>query len=71
MYIKICDRCGKQTKNKPAFLTSVPKEKGSLNIEGEWFGDTTTLCDECLKEFNDFRWKHKRYRIEFVEEKNE
>ena len=67
MYIKICDRCGRQTKNKPAFLTPVSRENGSLSIEGEWFGDAVTLCDDCLKEFDDFRWKHKHFKIRFEE----
>ena len=39
MYIKICDRCGKQTNNKPAFLIPVDRENGSLNIGGVWFGE--------------------------------
>ena len=68
MYIKLCDRCGKPTKNKPAFLVPVSKEKGTLNIGGEWFGEEVCLCDECLQAFDEFRWKHKRYKIEFIEE---
>lgn len=71
MYIQLCDRCGTQTKNKPAFLTPVSSDKGSYNVNGEWFGDPIVLCDECLKDFDDFRWRHKKYKINFVEVNNE
>jgi hypothetical protein len=71
MYIQICDRCGKETKNKPAFLTPVGPDNGSYQVNGVWFGDPIILCDECLKDFDDFRWRHKKYKINFVEETDE
>ena len=67
MYIKLCDRCGRQTKNKPAFLVPVDSENGSLNVGGEWFGDEVILCDECLKDFDNFRYNHKSFEIQYVE----
>ena len=66
-YIKLCDRCGRQTKNKPAFLEPVSADKGTLNIGGEWFGEEVCLCDECFQDFCDFRWKHKKFKITFEE----
>lgn len=71
MYIKVCDRCGKQTNNKPAFLEPVPRDKGSLCIDNEWFGEPVCLCDGCMEDFDNFRWKHKRYALEFVEKASE
>ena len=67
MYIKVCDRCGKQTNNKPAFFTPTNEENGSLQIGGQWFGNDVTLCDECLKDFDNFRYNHKKFKIEWVE----
>lgn len=67
MYIKVCDRCGKQTNNKPAFLTPTDEENGSLHINGQWFGNDITLCDECLKDFDNFRYNHKKFKIKWVE----
>ena len=29
------------------------------------------LCEECLKDFNNFRYNHKNYEINFIEETNE
>lgn len=68
MYIKICDRCGRHTLNKPAFLIPVSKEKGSYSVDNEWFGEPVCLCDDCVKDFEDFRFNHKTYRIKFVED---
>ena len=71
MYVKLCDRCGKLTKNKPAFLVPVSKEKGTYSIDNQWFGEPVCLCDECMEEFISFRYDHKKYKINFVEETNE
>lgn len=71
MYIKLCDRCRRPTKNKPSFLVPVPEKEGHYHIENEWFGKPVCLCDECIEDFNDFRYNHKRYKIDFIEEINE
>ena len=71
MYIKLCDRCGKQTSNGPAFLVPTSEEQGSYHIDKTWFGESVCLCEECLTDFNNFRYNHKKYRINFIEEINE
>lgn len=71
MYIKLCDRCGKQTTNKAAFLVPVPEDKGSYRVDNQWFGEPICLCDECVKDFDNFRYNHKKYKINFIEEINE
>ena len=67
MYIKICDRCGQQTTNKPAFLLPTIEEKSSYHVDNQWFGEPVCLCDECINDFNDFRFSHKYYKINFEE----
>ena len=67
MYIKICDRCGRQTVNKPSFLLPTIEEKGSYRVDNQWFGEPVCLCDECINDFNDFRFSHKYYKINFEE----
>ena len=71
MYIQLCDRCGQQTKNKPAFLLPTTEDKGSYRVDNQWFGEPIVLCEDCLKDFDNFRWKHKKYEIHFIEETNE
>ena len=71
MYIKLCDRCGRQTSNGPAFLSPTSEKQGSYRIDNTWFGEPVCLCEECLEDFNNFRYNHKRYRIDFIEEINE
>ena len=70
MYIKLCDRCGKQTNNGPAFLLPTTVKNGAYQIGGVWFGEDIVLCDDCLKEFEDFRYNHKSFELKWVE-KNE
>lgn len=67
MYIKLCDRCGRQTNNKPSFLLPTTIEKGTHCVENQWFGTPVCLCDECINEFNNFRNNHKYYKINFEE----
>jgi hypothetical protein len=67
MYIKICDRCGRQTINKPAFLLPTIEEKGSYCVDNQWFGKPVCLCDECINDFDNFRFNHKYYKINFEE----
>lgn len=71
MYIKICDRCGQQTNNLPAFLLPTTKDRSSYCVDKQWFGDPITLCDDCLTEFENFRYNHKKFKIQLVEETNE
>lgn len=71
MYIKLCDRCGRKTKNKPAFLIPVSKSEGSYCVDNQWFGESVCLCNECLADFDNFRYNHKSYKINFIEETNE
>ena len=63
MYIKLCDRCGRVTKNKIAFL--LPEEDqttGSYQFNGTWFCDRgITLCNNCLEEFEKFRTEHNHF----------
>ena len=61
MYIQLCDRCGRKTNNKPAFALPVDRDHGSLMINNAWFGETITLCNNCLKDFEEFRYKHDRF----------
>ena len=74
MYIKLCDRCGRVTKNKVAFLLPSSSSNGSLQVGGTWFGDNAVcLCNNCLDDFKKFRIEHEQYNVstEFVHEKNE
>ena len=67
MYIKICDRCGRQTLNKPSFLLPTIEEKGSYRVDNQWFGKPVCLCDDCINDFDNFRFNHKYYKINFEE----
>ena len=68
MYIKLCDRCGRKTDNKPAFL--IPDKSGSLQVNGEWFGEPVILCNNCLIDFEDFRVNHENFNRCLTEENN-
>ena len=61
MYIKFCDRCKRTTKNGPAFLIPTNKEHGAYQIDGAWFGDPVVLCNNCLMDFDEFRYIHSNY----------
>ena len=67
MYIKLCDRCGKSTTNKPSFLLPTTEENGSYRVDNQWFGEPICLCDECEVDFYKFRYNHKHYKINFEE----
>ena len=58
MYIKVCDRCGRITKNGPAFLIPTDREHGNYQVDGAWFGEPIVLCNNCLMEFNEFRYRY-------------
>lgn len=67
MYKKFCDRCGRITKNKYAYL--LPSDKGSYFVDGVMFGnDGVVLCNNCLREFNNFRIEHLKYNTILDEE---
>lgn len=66
MYIKLCDRCGRVTKNGPAFLLP-DYENGHYQFNGVWFGDNgVTLCNNCLDDFENFRTEHERFNNTFT-----
>ena len=67
MYIQLCDRCGKQTDNGPAFLVPTTVKDGRYQIGGVWFGDGVVLCDDCIEDFENFMINHKHFTIEWVE----
>lgn len=68
MKIIVCDRCGRKTKNGPAFL---PQEKtGPFLIESYRFGDPVILCNNCLIDFQSFRLNHESFNKHLVEEDN-
>lgn len=71
MYVQLCDRCGRKTKNGPAFL--LPEKSsltGSYQINGTWFDSKTIcLCNNCLEDFETFRTVHERFNTFFEEEK--
>ncbi len=72
MYIKLCDRCGRKTDNKPAFLLLATKgaNNGIVQVGGEWFGESVTLCNNCLIDFEDFRLNHENFNKYLTEEDN-
>jgi len=62
MYIKLCDRCGRITKNGAAFLLPTTVNHGSYQVNGTWFGgEGTCLCNNCLEEFSNFMANHEVY----------
>ena len=71
MLVQFCDRCGRTTDNKTAFLIPCSKEVGSYQVNGTWFGDPVVLCNHCIKEFDFFRYNHKAYNRDLVNDKDE
>lgn len=61
MYIKVCDRCGRTTENGPAFFD--PDKYGIMP-----FGSPVILCNNCLIEFNEFRYSHLDYNSSLKQE---
>ena len=61
MYIQCCDRCGRVTKNKPAFLLPGDKDNYTYQLNGIWWGDPVVLCNNCLQDFDKFRYEHERF----------
>ena len=70
MYKQFCDRCGRLTKNKYAFLLPETNEvMGSYTLNGTWFGSNgIVLCNNCIKDFDNFRYNHEHYNTVFDEE---
>lgn len=56
-----CDRCGRETRNKAAFLVPCNKDYASIQVNGVWFGDPITLCKSCLDDFEKFRIEHQSF----------
>lgn len=75
MQITLCDRCGKVTKNSYAFLLPIKNQASasySYSINGTKFNeDTVILCNDCLKDFEDFRIHHLSYNKNLDKEGNE
>ena len=68
MEIIVCDRCGRKTKNGPAFL---PREQNGLyHVESCYFGKPVILCNNCLIDFEDFRLNHESFNKCLTEEDN-
>lgn len=64
MYIKLCDRCGRVTQNRVAFLLPSKNPSGSYQFNGVWFGDNgITLCNNCLEDFEKFRVEHDNFNM--------
>jgi len=62
MYIKLCDRCGRVTENRVAFLLPTKNPPGTYQYNGVWFDDNgVTLCNNCLEDFEKFRIEHERF----------
>ncbi len=62
MYIKLCDRCGRVTKNGPAFLLPTDRDHGTYQFNGTWFGDNAVvLCNNCLDDFKKFNTIHEAF----------
>ena len=70
MYIKVCDRCGRVTNNRTAFLIPTTKDNGSYQIDSVWFGDPVVLCNFCLKEFRNFRYTHESFNHNLATDNN-
>ena len=68
MYIKLCDRCGRKIDNKPAFLL-LAENGGNYQVNGQW-GEPVILCNNCLIDFEDFRYNHESFNKQFIEENN-
>lgn len=68
MYIKVCDRCGRKTNNKTTFF--LLSDSGSIQIYEGQFGEPITLCNNCLIDFEDFRYNHERFNKQLTEEDN-
>jgi hypothetical protein len=70
MYIKICDRCGRKTKNGPAFLVPTNEEHGHYHLQGTWFGEPIVLCNNCLMDFDEFKHTHSNHNFCIEEEES-
>lgn len=70
MYKKFCDRCGRITKNKYAFLLASQNWKeGTYQFDGTWFGNEgVILCNNCLHDFQEFRFNHDIFNKGLIEE---
>ena len=70
MVKNFCDRCGRITKNSPTCLLSCSPEHGIFQCNGVWYGEPITLCNYCLKDFEDFRVNHETFNKELMAQKS-
>jgi len=68
MYVKLCDRCGRKTKNKPTFFLASEKDNSGYQINGVWVGNPVILCNNCFVEFDKFRVERERFNALLTEE---
>lgn len=71
MEIILCDRCGRTTKNSFAFfLVKHVKQEGliTFNSDIELEDKGIILCNNCLKDFDDFRYNHERFNKNLARE---
>lgn len=62
MDIKCCDRCGRVTKEGPAFIVPSKDKNGSGSYyEGVCFGEPVILCKFCLEDFERFKYEHENF----------
>jgi len=66
MYIKLCDRCGRKTNNKTTFFFLT--DSGSTQIYEGQFSEPITLCNNCLIDFEDFRYNHQSFNKQLTTE---
>lgn len=70
MTITLCDRCGKITKNRANLfvpITNSAREINSIQYQSQWF-NPIILCNDCLKDLDNFRWKHEHFNIDMTKE---
>lgn len=72
MTVTLCDRCGRRTKNRVELLVPTDRENGKLQVNGVWFGNKGwVLCNNCVKEFNEWLAYPHSYIPDFIMEDSE
>lgn len=61
MLIQCCDRCGRVTENHAAFLLPGDKSNSTYQLNGVWWGDPVILCNNCLQDFNRFKYEYENF----------
>ena len=71
MLVQLCDRCGRVTSNSANLM--VPRDDHQIlflevaNIE--YNNRVLTLCNYCLKDFDEFRYRHDRFNSNLTNDK--